>query len=243
MAADRHSHEPSRYSLACCLREGRGTPKDAPKALLIFRELADNKHAGGTYALALMLRSGEGADAASPASALPLFQRLAEANIAPAMHILGTMLAVGEGAENGTKDEAAAAAWFRRGAALGDPLCTLALAVYTCSGRGGILQDDGEGFRLHGVAAQAGLPQAQFNLGCHYFAGERRRLLVAHWSAQFVRARERCSYSKRSMCAPNNVFSMLLRRARRGSGPQKGSAPVGQRQQVGVCSISPITSW
>ncbi len=136
------------------------------------------------YAYANMLRLGIGCEQ-DAVKALRIYKQLADNNITPAIHQLAAMLAQGQGTRNSAVDEAAAARWFKKGAALGDPLCIAANASWTCSGKGGIQQDWTEGFKLNTVAAQAKIPHAHYNLGCHYFSGngvtQDLALAVYHW--------------------------------------------------------------
>jgi TPR repeat protein len=159
------------YNYANCLRSGEGVEQSLEHAFKLYQKLSSKGNAGGMYAYANMLRLGIGCEQ-DAVTALRIYKQLADNNIAPAIHQLAAMLAQGQGTRDSAVDEPAAARWFKKGAALGDPLCIAAVASWTCSGKGGIQQDWTEGFKLNTVAAQARIPHAHYNLGCHYFSGK-----------------------------------------------------------------------
>ena len=183
VAADA-GHSMAMYNYANCLRSGEGVEQSLEHAFTLYQTLSSRGHAGGMYAYANMLRLGAGCEQ-DAVTALRIYKQLADNNITPAIHQLAAMLAQGQGTRDSAVDEHAAARWFRKGAALGDPLCIAAVASWTCSGKGGIQQDWTEGFKLNSTAAQARVPHAHYNLGCHYFSGngvaQDLALAVYHW--------------------------------------------------------------
>lgn len=173
---------------AHALRTGEGIAKDTKAAFQQYKTLADKRLGGATYSLAIMYRIGCGCEKDTD-KALQLFTKLAEQGVVPAMHQLATLLVDPQrhSSVSAAENERLAAQWLTKGAAAGDPLSALSLAIYTATGTGGVKQDNTEAFRLHSIAAQHGLPRAQYNLGCHYFSGQGTQqdlsLAAQHWQA------------------------------------------------------------
>lgn len=101
--------------------------------------------------------------------AVPLYERAAEAGVPAAMTRLGDYHNFG--LRPVREDAEQAVAYYRQAAELGDPAGMATLAFMHRLGRG-VDPDSAEMVRLMQMAADAGYPFAQFNLGQTYLRGE-----------------------------------------------------------------------
>lgn len=101
--------------------------------------------------------------------AVPLYEQAAEAGVAAAMTRLGDYHNFG--LRPVREDAEQAVAYYTQAAEAGDPAGMATLAFMYRLGRG-VDADTGEMVRLMGLAADAGYPFAQFNLGQTYLRGE-----------------------------------------------------------------------
>lgn len=101
--------------------------------------------------------------------AVPLYEQAAEAGVAAAMTRLGDYHNFG--LRPVREDAEQAVAYYAQAAEAGDPAGMATLAFMYRLGRG-VDADTGEMVRLMGLAADAGYPFAQFNLGQTYLRGE-----------------------------------------------------------------------
>jgi TPR repeat protein len=110
---------------------------------------------------------------------LQTLRRLADGGNAHVMFRLGRMYATGIGV---ARDEAAAVAWYRKGASAGNLNATTALAVATLEGRG-TSKDQQEGLRLLREAAGKDNSEAMYRLGVIMVEGK----IVAKDAAEAMR--------------------------------------------------------
>jgi len=171
-AASRGSVEAA-YSLAVCIREGRGCSKDPIDARKRMRALAEgqNYHLAH-YALAIMLTNGEGAADGQPdfAAAFVHFKAAAKAGVLPALHNIANAYAAGRGVKQSDHN---ALLYYQAAADAGDPHGMFSLASWLHTGRGsadGTKQPE-KAFKWNLEAAHKGHPAAMFNIGAAFMSG------------------------------------------------------------------------
>ena len=198
-AAARGSIE-AKYSLAVCLREGRGCATDAVAARARLSELAgdgnadggdadvgsgddkkkrnknvsNNKKGAGGYHLAHyalgIMLTSGEGGAPDHAKAFGHFKAAARAGVLPALHNLANAYAAGRGVKQSDHN---ALLYYQAGADAGDPHAMFSLASWLHTGRGAA---DGKkqperAFELNLAAARKGHPAAMFNVGAAFMSG------------------------------------------------------------------------
>jgi len=162
----------STYSLAACLREGKGMANKEPKeAFELLKMLAEEHNYNlAHYALAMMFSSGEGIESKDDARAFVHFKAAAKGGILPALHNVANCYANGRGVKQSDHN---ALLYYNAGADAGDPSSKYTLATWLVKGtRGGVVKDEARAFQLQCEAAQMGHPAAAFNVGAHFMAGQ-----------------------------------------------------------------------
>lgn len=168
VASDRGVAEAS-YSLAACLREGKGVDKDPDEAYRLLSGLAANHdHPHAHYACGIMLSTGEGTNR-DDVAAFGHFESAARHGIPPALYNMGNMYASGTGV---TKSESNALTCYEMAAAAGDQTAKYMVGVWLCEGRGCEVRDVERGIQLQKESAEAGHVRAAHNLGCYYLSGD-----------------------------------------------------------------------
>lgn len=103
LAAQRGLPE-AQYNLGICYRDGLyGVAKDAPKALTLFTQAAEQNNAGAQHALATMLYHGIGTTQ-NQAKAFMWFSKAAQQKYADAEYALGVCYLYGEGVHKNITD-------------------------------------------------------------------------------------------------------------------------------------------
>jgi TPR repeat protein len=143
-------------------KEPTATINPLLEAARLFRQAADAGHVEAQYALATMLRRGEGGLARQPEEALRLLRRAAAAGHCPALYKLGVACYFGRGGE--PKDQAKASRLFKRAADQNFPPAAYCLGVMIDRGEGGVRQDHSVVFWLYNKACERGHPQGAYNL-------------------------------------------------------------------------------
>ena len=155
-------------NIGCCYFQGLRVARDLSKAVYWWKRAADAGAPEAQHSLALCFMNGEGT-AVDLVEAVRLLQLAATAGNASAQTTLGVAYMKGLG---GLKEDAATAVhWFRKASEQGyaNALLHLGCALYYGDG---IPVDEKEGLRLLQVAAESGLPAAQFSLGLVLSGGE-----------------------------------------------------------------------
>lgn len=168
-AADRGSVEAS-YSLAVCLREGRGCAKDSNEAYARMLLLAEkNSYHLAHYALAIMLTNAEGTPV-DHTRALLHFKAAAKGGVLPALHNIANAYASGRGVKQSDHN---AMLYYQAAADAGDPHGMFSLASWLHTGRGtqGGQKYPEKAFHWNLEAAQKGHPAAMFNVGAAFMSG------------------------------------------------------------------------
>ncbi|CAM9526914.1 unnamed protein product [Chrysoparadoxa australica] len=160
-------HKPSTLSYARCLAEGQGVEPDAKMAVSLLTKLSNEGQGEAMYTLGLLKeRQGQ------HARALDLYLRASRQGVKPALYNAANLMAQ-------AKDDVNARDWYGKAAAAGDPQAMFTLGQWQQTGRGGEVNKAGA-LELLQRAAQAGLPQAQYNLGTH-FLEEKEYKLAEEW--------------------------------------------------------------
>lgn len=106
--------------------------RDFPKALRLWRALADKGHINAQYNLGILYFQGAGVTK-DRKKALELFQKSAKQGFSDAQYHLGLMYLNGEGVTQSDKE---AVKWFREAAEQGDDLAQYSLAAMYLYGKG-----------------------------------------------------------------------------------------------------------
>jgi TPR repeat protein len=156
------------YSMAVCLREGKGTAKDSSRSFQILSSLADDKdYMLAHYAVGVMYSTGEGC-VRNDERAFQHFLSAAKQGVVLACHNVANSYASGKGVAQSDKN---ALIYYEAGAMVGDPASKFTLSVWLNLGKGGNV-DKERAFQLCTEAANAGHIGAIFNLGVYYMSGE-----------------------------------------------------------------------
>lgn len=115
-------------------------------------------------------------------TALELAKKAADGGHAASHTLIGRIYAEGLGV---AKDEKSAAAWYQRGADLGDVNASFALGLMHTTGRGGLEKNFEKAAALFEVAAKSGHPQANYNLGLLFLNGTGKPQNI-HRAAQHI---------------------------------------------------------
>jgi TPR repeat protein len=177
-AAAEAGHAGAQYNLAALYALGRGVPREPAEALKWYRRSAEGGDADAMFQLGMMYASGEGCDREPGEAAFWFFkawqgerndaereivriradlEAAAVAGSAMAQTALGLILCFGQ------DDPTAAAEWFEKAAAQGQPESLRTLG-YLVEGGKGVPQDDVRAAELYRRAAELGDKFAQFNL-------------------------------------------------------------------------------
>jgi len=169
-AAQRGSVEAS-YSLAVCIREGRGCAKDSKDAFERMLELAEKKNYHlAHYAVAIMLTTTEAGGQPDHVKAFHHFKAAAKGGVMPALHNIANAYAAGRGVKQSDYN---AMLYYQAAADAGDPHAMFSLAGWLHTGRateGGKKYPE-KAFQYNLQAAHMGHPAAMFNVGAAFMSG------------------------------------------------------------------------
>lgn len=165
-------------NMALCYQKGHGVHADSVKAVqlylssikkgnkALFSQMADRAKKGNVFAdmvLASCYQKGIGTDR-DDAKAATYLTDAANRNSADAQRDLGLLLLNG-------KKTVEAAAWFKKGAAKGEPTCMYYYGKMLVEGKG-MKTDKKEGSNYILKAAEVGFPKAMYYMGKCYMAGD-----------------------------------------------------------------------
>lgn len=182
LAAARGSVEAA-YSLAVCLREGRGCSQDSSEAFSRMIALAEtNNYHLAHFAAAVMLTNAEGT-LADHIRAFKHFKLAAKGGVLPALHNIANAYSAGRGCKQSDHN---AMLYYRASAEAGDPAGAFTLSTWLFTGRGvaGGKKCPEEAFTHALEAAHKGHPAAMFNVGAHFMQGagvKRDYIRAAEW--------------------------------------------------------------
>jgi len=169
-AALRGSIEAS-YSLAVCIREGRGCAKDSKDAFERMLELAEKKNYHlAHYAVAIMLTTAEAGGQPDHVKAFHHFKAAAKGGVMPALHNIANAYAAGRGVKQSDYN---AMLYYQAAADAGDPHAMFSLAGWLHTGRAteGGKKFPEKAFQYNLQAAHLGHPAAMFNVGAAFMSG------------------------------------------------------------------------
>jgi TPR repeat protein len=122
-------HVGSMYSMAACLREGKGTTKDANRAFQLLYELAHtHNYMLGHFALGVMYSAGEGTEV-NDEKAFAHFLSAAQLGVVPACYYVAQSYASGKGIQ---QSDGNALKYYEAGALVGDPASKCKVLLNTC---------------------------------------------------------------------------------------------------------------
>ncbi|OQR84567.1 hypothetical protein ACHHYP_13239 [Achlya hypogyna] len=158
----------AKFSYARLLKQGQGFPKpDLISSTMLFKQLADAKHAWGTFAYAQALHNGDGIKVNLP-KAFELYLLCAKSDIPPAYMAVANMYITGAGVDKNVPE---ALQWYTKAAESGDMHAKSLLGDWYFNGDYGVPVDRARGLALRMEAASAGIPHAMFNMGCLHAEG------------------------------------------------------------------------
>jgi TPR repeat protein len=162
-AADRGEVE-AQYRLGCCLAKGMGLAQNRAQAAHWWEKAARAGHVAAASDLGGVLLAGEGV-APDPVAALPWLQQAADAGDATAQWNLGGMYVSAAGGL--AQDREQALAWCHKAADQGFAPALATLGVLYAH-----LGQSDKALHYLQQAAQAGDPEAQYNLALMYRSGK-----------------------------------------------------------------------
>lgn len=163
----------AQINLGVLYMRGQGVPRDLVQARSWLEKAATSNDPYALYALGRAMETSDGAATADPARATDLYRRAAEQGHPLAALRYGLALSEGDGVR---QDPAAAQRWLLAAQKDGVPEAALALGDITArslnardkAANAKILENAAAWYRL---AAEAGVPSAQFKLANAYAAG------------------------------------------------------------------------
>lgn len=154
------------FGLAEMKMNGLGTPKDVKGAADLYRAASDKGNIPALFRLANVLVQEESLLDAD--EAFRCMKRCAEAKFPPAFGCIGDMLYYGIGTAPSPAD---AVNWYRLAAASGDPQSMYKVGCM-CRMGNGVPKDDSAADAMFVMAANAGIPEAQFEIASRIYDGE-----------------------------------------------------------------------
>lgn len=158
-------HSGAQFELGRCYEYGKGTSKNAAKAVEWYTKAAVQGHAEAQYYLGYCYAYGEGISK-NEAKALEWYKKSAVQGNASAQNNLGYCYQFGKGT---SKDDSEAIVWYRKSAMQGNAGAQYNLAICYENGLG-IKKDEAEALKWYMKAAGQGHAKSQFEIGgCYEF--------------------------------------------------------------------------
>lgn len=171
-----------------CLVEGKGVEQDEAAAAEYWQKSAEGGVPLAMHKLGVCYFKGLCGFAQDNNKAFEYFQKAAEGGVRDSMFNLAYCYQAGAGVQADIKKSIE---WMEKAAEANMPEACLNMGVLYMSGQNGVIKNDEKGAAFLRVAAEGGIPQAQFMLGCccEVGRGEEKDLAeAAGWYRRAARA-------------------------------------------------------